>query len=617
MDSWETHVISPLEAELLANISGDRVLDHVRMLISPSERISGSPAEAEGARKVQGLLFPFIDRCELEGVEVTSYLRGKGKLEVISPINASFPCEVNPLTASGRGGGILADVRDGSRAAYEAVRGEVKGRIVLATGQSFGLGLVAREAKSRGALCVVYHMADRREDLIPVHGINVDFPVLSISGNSAAELRGLLSQHSEIHVSFETNLVRAPGISYNVVGVICGSQFPNETIYLTSHHDTWFCGANDNNATTACVLELARLFSRRRPLRSIKFVIHGSEESGAEIGSDAIYYDRGSFTYTELHQLELEGRGKEIPICVINGEMLGYTPRAQVQCTPELIAFVREVVADLEAEHQVSDPTAGWTSSDHLCYHTLGIPTIYLYPAPDRGRQPPSSYFRLYHTEGDNLDSVSVTALKSNAKLLALLVARLDAGDVPPYSLKKVVEEAERGVELLVNSQQIRNLLQDKNKRCAEALSREEQTRRTLELVRVINKNIYGFVGQVFVHKFAALANTVSKVRQAYHLIDSGGQREQVREILLSIVGAAEVANFSREVLVEVAKMREASPLLNRLSTLSFDLSDLLVEMAYSEPRLIVLSKLEAKIEECLKAAQAWGIAFEQALAAL
>lgn len=615
------HVILPLESELLANISGDRALDHVRTLISPSERISGSPAEAEGARKIQGLLFPFVDRCDLEGVQVTGYLRGKGKLEVISPISAYFPCEVNPLTASGCGEGILADVHDGSRAAYEAVHSGVKGKIVLATGQLFGLGgglgLIAREAKSRGALCVVCHMADRREDLIPVHGINVDFPVLSISGNSAAELRRLLSQHSEMHVSFETNLARAPGISYNVVGVICGSRFPNEVIYLTSHHDTWFYGANDNNATTACVLELARLFRRRRPLRSIKFVIHGSEESGAEVGSDAIYYDRGSFGYTEIHQTELEGRGKEIPICVINAEMLGYTPRAQIQCTPELNAFVGEVVADLKAEHQVSDPAAGWPSSDHLCYHTLGIPTIYLTPAPDRGMPPPSSYFRLYHTEGDNLDSVSATALGSNAKLLALLVARLDAGDVLPYSLGRIVEEAERGVRLLVNSQQIRNLLQNKSKRCAEARSREEQTRRTLELVRVINKNIYGFVGQVFVHKFAALSDTVSKLRQVYHLIDSGGQREQVRETLLSIVGATEVANFSREVLVEVARMREASPLLNRLSTLSLDLSAMPFEMAYSEPKQVTLSNLEAKIQESLKAIEAWGIAFEQALAAL
>jgi len=451
-----------------------------------------------------------------------------------------------------------------------------------------------------------------------VHGINIDFPVLSISNQSAVELHRLLSQHKEVRVSYESNLQREQGTTYNVVGTIRGSQFPEEVIYVTSHYDTWFHGANDNNATTACLLELANLLARQRPKRTIRFVIHGSEESGAEIGADALYWDRGSYAYTELHRSRLEGKEKgDIPVCVINGEMLGYSPRSTIQCTPELLGFVNETVGDLGEGHQAIESGLGWPSSDHLCYHTLGIPTIYLIPGRDPGAEGPSSYFRLYHTEKDDLEHTSAVALESNSKLLTLIVSRLDASAVLPHSLEDLTEAAERGLEILPNSNRIKTLLKGKKTHCCEVATKQERVKRTLEFARVIHKNMYCFAGISFIHKFTTILDTVSKLNEACRIIDDVKDLERAREVLLSVSGAASAENFSYEVLKEWMKMTNESPLLNRLSNFSLDLSPVFSQIAQGKPGETIFSELESIKERVLETARVWGITFEESLEAL
>jgi hypothetical protein len=553
------------------------------------------------------LLYP-SDSCELEGVAVTGYLRGRAKFEVTSPIRVSYPCQVNPISGSGKGEGILADVSRSTRADYEKVEGGVKGKIVLATGASGGQGILTHEAKHQGAVCLLYHMEERREDLISVHGINVDFPVLSISGQNAAELRRLLSQNREVRVSFESNLVKSPSTSYNVVGTIRGSQFPEEVIYLTSHYDSWFHGANDNLSGTVCLIEVARLLAEQRPKRTVRFLAHGSEESGGEIGADAIWFVRGSFAYTEQHRSQLEGKDiAAFPFCAINVENLGVSPRTTVQCTPELFSFVRDTVTDLDGDYGVTEPTV-WTSSDQICYHTLGNPTMLLF-----GTGAASTSRHIYHTAEDNLDKISLAALESSARLLALLASRLAASEGLPHSLEDLVAVAQRSMEHVPNSQQIKNLLEEKKAHRA-GLPQKDEVKPSLGLARVINKNIYGFVGQSFGHKFDVISDTISKLRRAQHIIDTEGNLERAHKVLLSIAGAARAESVSHEVMKELAMIRGKSTLINRLSNFSLDLFPLFDQIARAESKETILSNLDAQIEKSLETAKAWGVAFERSL---
>lgn len=87
------------------------------------------------------------------------------------------------------------------------------------------------------------------------------------------------------------NTVRSRGVSYNVAGLLPGSdpKLAAETVIISAHHDhdgfngpeIWH-GADDNGSGTVGVVELARAFTANptRPKRSILFVVFAAEERG-------------------------------------------------------------------------------------------------------------------------------------------------------------------------------------------------------------------------------------------------------------------------------------------------------------------------------------------------
>ena len=211
----------------------------------------GSPAEQEEAHRIRDLLQPFVDSCELEPYSAMSYIRGQGRLEVIDLDPLEVRCEVNPVAPGSSGEGVLVDAGDGGWPDFRAL-GNVEGRVALVTvGPLGGLATAAREAHTHGVKALVYHIPRVRDDLISIHGVNVGIPVLSVSNEDAARLRDILSQHREVRVRYEAPQEAKQCTSYNVVGVIQGTRFPNEVVYLSGHHDTWFEGANDNLSSVA------------------------------------------------------------------------------------------------------------------------------------------------------------------------------------------------------------------------------------------------------------------------------------------------------------------------------------------------------------------------------
>ena len=87
------------------------------------------------------------------------------------------------------------------------------------------------------------------------------------------------------------NTVRTRGVSYNVAGLLPGSdpKLAAETVIISAHHDhdgangaeIWH-GADDNGSGTVGVVELARAFTANpvKPKRSILFVVFAAEERG-------------------------------------------------------------------------------------------------------------------------------------------------------------------------------------------------------------------------------------------------------------------------------------------------------------------------------------------------
>jgi hypothetical protein len=110
----------------------------------------------------------------------------------------------------------------------------------------------------------------------------------AIDGDLTPQSRALPDTSIAIHLR---NLFSHPGTSYNVAGLLAGSdpQLSQETIIISAHHDhdgasgkdIWH-GADDNGSGTVGVVELAHAFALnpQKPKRSILFVVFAAEERG-------------------------------------------------------------------------------------------------------------------------------------------------------------------------------------------------------------------------------------------------------------------------------------------------------------------------------------------------
>jgi len=165
-------------------------------------------------------------------------------------------------------------------------------------------------AKDRGALGVFYiygsPLANPNMDLIEgftpaIISERVADIILAKKGITAADLRRDLQDYKRpiafplsAKIHFRVQSRHFPeGIGYNVVGYVEGSD-PNlkkECLVYGGHLDhcgqhmgLLFPGANDNASGSAVVMEVAQAFSRlkKRPKRSVVFVLFGGEEMGLQ-----------------------------------------------------------------------------------------------------------------------------------------------------------------------------------------------------------------------------------------------------------------------------------------------------------------------------------------------
>jgi Zn-dependent M28 family amino/carboxypeptidase len=104
--------------------------------------------------------------------------------------------------------------------------------------------------------------------------------------------------------------------SYNVIGEIIGSEYPDEIVLVGGHYDSWDvgCGAHDNGAGCIQTMEVLDLMKRlniktKRTLRCVFFI---NEENGTR---GAIEYAKYADSSKQIHLAVIESdRGAFTPI---------------------------------------------------------------------------------------------------------------------------------------------------------------------------------------------------------------------------------------------------------------------------------------------------------------
>jgi Zn-dependent M28 family amino/carboxypeptidase len=202
--------------------------------------------------------------------------------------------------------------------------------------------------------------------------------------------------------------------SHNVVGILPGKKYPDETIIYSAHWDHLgigkpdasgdkiYNGAVDNGTGIAELIEQARVFAHGpRPHRSIVFLAVTAEEKGL-LGSE----------YYATHPLYSPGK-TVANLNVDAWQPVGRQKNFTIRGTAKL-DLVGDVVAAGKAQgrYYTPDPhpeTGGFYRSDHFSFAKVGVPAVSFSQGLDlvnggtaRGEQLSDEYNRLhYHQPSD------------------------------------------------------------------------------------------------------------------------------------------------------------------------------------------------------------------------
>ncbi|MFH6602023.1 M28 family peptidase [Maribacter algicola] len=259
-----------------------------------------------------------LDRVWLQPVLVPKWVRGTPEYAFIE----TSPGLTNTVPICALGGsvatppaGIKANVVEVKKIGQlaELGRSNIEGKIVfynremdptlINTFQAYS-GCVdqrysgAAEAAKYGAIGVIVRSMNLRLDDYPHTGsmsygelpVPERIPAAAISTNGADLLSATLKLNPGMKFYFKQNCKQLEDVeSYNVVGEIKGSRFPDEIMVVGGHLDSWDLGDGAHDDGAGCVqsmdvLNLLRI-TGYRPQRTLRVVLFMNEENGMRGGN--------------------------------------------------------------------------------------------------------------------------------------------------------------------------------------------------------------------------------------------------------------------------------------------------------------------------------------------
>ncbi len=279
-------------------------------------RLAGSPQAAAAVEFTKQIMDTLgLDSVWLQPVMVPHWVRGDKEIVRIvnSPTRGDIELDAVALgnTIGTGADGLTAEVIEvQSLDEVDALgREKIEGKIVffnrpmdatlIRTFGAYG-GAVdqrvngAARAAKYGAVATLVRSMTLKEDGVPHTGVQhyedgiPKIPATAISVRDANLLSQLLKQEQVSVFIRSTCQMLEPVLSYNVIGTIYGSEYPDEIIAVGGHLDSWDIGdgAHDDGAGCVQSIEVLRLFKKLnyRPKRTLRCVMFMNEENGLKGG---------------------------------------------------------------------------------------------------------------------------------------------------------------------------------------------------------------------------------------------------------------------------------------------------------------------------------------------
>ncbi|MFZ5670143.1 MAG: M20/M25/M40 family metallo-hydrolase [Pseudomonadota bacterium] len=390
-------------------------------------RLVGSPGMARAKDwAVQTLTELGFTNIKVEEFAKPSWTRGAESAAIVAP----YPFQLQIIGL----GGTVPTPKKGIEAEVAVFRsyadllaaapGSLNGKIAVVTqpmtrtqdGSGYGAAGLARrsgpsEAARRGAVAFLMRSVSTSDSRLPHTGgtrYADDAPKIPAAalGVPDAELIERLAARGPVRIRLSLASTTNPDtVAWNISGDLVGGEAPEEIIVVGGHLDSWDpgTGAIDDAAGIAITTAAARLIGDlpRRPRRTIRVVMWGSEESG---GSSEAY---------------AKARESEMSNLVIAGESDLGADRIYMLQLPKNAASAPEfrdlptLLAPLKII--VSRDPAPFAGSDTEGLQEAGVPVFSL-------RQDASRYFDLHHSADDTLDKVDPAQLRQNVAAWAALL---------------------------------------------------------------------------------------------------------------------------------------------------------------------------------------------------
>jgi hypothetical protein len=178
------------------------------------------------------------------------------------------------------------------------------------------------EAAKVGAVGVIVRSLTTKYDNVPHTGVMLyadslqKIPAVAIGYLDADYLSQILKVDPTLQIRMKLDCKILPDAqSYNVIGEIRGSEYPDEVIVVGAHLDSWDIGdgAHDDGAGCIQAIEVLDLFKRLNiiPKRTIRVVLFINEENGSRGAKE---YGAFSNTSSQIHYAAIESdRGAFTP----------------------------------------------------------------------------------------------------------------------------------------------------------------------------------------------------------------------------------------------------------------------------------------------------------------
>jgi len=399
-------------------------------------RLSGSPEAQQAVEWSEQLMKDQgFDKVWLQPVMVPHWVRGEKEIANYTSNGIKIDVPVCAL------GGSIATPKEGvsgeiievfSVAEAEKLGEKLRGKIVFFN-RPFDATLIntfaaysgcvkqrgagAKTAGPFGAIAVIVRSMGSSIDDYPHTGSmgygdipkNQYIPSAAISTRAADILSSNLKQDPHLKFYLKQSCKTLPDApSFNVIGEITGSKYPEQYITVGGHLDSWDLGegAHDDGTGIVQSLEVLRLFKvlKIKPKHTLRVVFFMNEENGL----------RGGTKYAEEAK-----RKNEIHIAALESDAGGHTPRGftydgSVENEQLFMSW-----KPLLEPYGLSDWSIGYAGADINPLHSKTISLSGYRPDSQR-------YFDYHHAASDTFDKVNKRELALGAAAMTSLIYLMD-----------------------------------------------------------------------------------------------------------------------------------------------------------------------------------------------